>query len=201
MNGERKISIIIPIIRPEKAERCIAALENDLSFQEFEIVTAIDDNRIGCPRMVKDLVNKTRYDLVCFLGDDTIPQPGMLRNALDAMGTLPDGWGMVGINDNVRAPHTDNPVAHWLADKRLLAFLGGEFFHTGYVHCWCDNELTDRAKALGRYVFAEDARLTHDHPILNPDADDADYRRVYLPMNYTHDLRLYRRRKRNKWMM
>lgn len=201
MNLEPKISVIIPVIRPEKAERCIAALKIDSSFKDFEIVTDEDKNRIGCPKMVKDLVGKAKYDLVCFLGDDTIPQPGMLSRALDAMGTLPGGWGMVGINDDVRPPHTDKPVAHWLADKRLLALLGGEFFHTGYVHCWCDNELTDRCKALGRYVFAEDAKVLHDHPILNPEADDADYRRVYLPKNYTHDLRLYRRRKRNKWMM
>ena len=195
------ISVIIPVIRPEKAARCIAALENDLSFTDFEIVTDEDKERVGCPMMVKELVNKARYDLVCFLGDDTIPQPGMLSHALDAMATLPDGWGMVGINDNVRPPFTDRPVAHWLADKRLLALIGGEFFHTGYIHCWCDNELVDRCKGLGRYVLAVEARLKHDHPKVNPDADDADYRRVYLPVNYTHDLRLYRQRRRNKWMM
>lgn len=195
------ISVIIPIIRPKKAERCMSALMADKTAPVFELVTEQDRERIGCPKMVKRLVDRTRFDRVCFLGDDTIPQPGMLKEAADTMNTLPDGWGLVGINDGIHQARNHGPVTHWLAHKKLLPVLGGAFFHTGYTHCFCDNELADRCRSLGRYVYAEKARLIHDHPIINPEADDADYRRVYLPAVYTRDLRLYRKRRRNAWMM
>ena len=117
--------------------------------------------------------------MVCFLGDDTIPQEGFLKHALEAMAALPDGWGLVGFDDNIRIKGTIKAAAHWLADKRLLPLVGGEFFHTGYRHCWCDNELCVRASELGRYVFCEEAYVYHDHVIVDIKNDDPDYRRVY----------------------
>ena len=82
-----KVSIIVPVIRPDKAARCISfALENaGIPFENIRIVSEEDKERIGCPKMVKLLVGKAKTDLVCFLGDDTIPQPGWLRVALEKM--------------------------------------------------------------------------------------------------------------------
>jgi hypothetical protein len=54
-------------------------------------------------------------------------------------------------------------ATHWLAGKKLLPYIGGEFFHLGYRHVGCDNELTERAKALGKYVWCERARVRHEH--------------------------------------
>jgi GT2 family glycosyltransferase len=155
---------------------------------KFEIISEEDTGRIGCPKMVKLLVAKTKYDLVMFLGDDTLPQPDFLKNALAAMATLPDGWGLVGLNDQ-----TDRPVAtHWLADKRLLPLLDGEFFHTGYQHCFCDGELRARCEELGRFVFAKNAVVDHDNPILTDGAQ-------YDQEKYKHDRRLFYDRWRNGW--
>ncbi|MFH2075419.1 MAG: hypothetical protein ABIJ57_08750, partial [Pseudomonadota bacterium] len=95
-----KVSIIIPVIRPESAARCIKAINENAGVprETFEIVSAQDHDRIGCPEMVKMLTGKTRHDLVMFLGDDTIPEAGFLKEAIEAMETLPDGWGVVGLN-------------------------------------------------------------------------------------------------------
>ena len=192
------VSIIIPVIRPAAATRCIVAITENagIPHDQYEIVTETDTERIGCPRMVRRLVARTSGDLVCFLGDDTIPQPYFLKNALAAMATLPDGWGLVGFNDQ---HHDGNVLAtHWLADKRLLLYLDGEFFHTGYWHCYCDGELTLRCQQLGRYVWAKDAVIEHDHPLFKNEQLAGDYARVYSSKYVWHDKALFIQRNQQR---
>jgi len=115
-------------------------------------------------------------------------------NALNVMDALPDGWGLVGLNDQV---HKDGALAtHWLADKRLLPLLDGEFFHTGYKHLFCDNELTDRCKRMNRFVWAEDAVIEHDHPVIKGELLSDDYKKIYSSSNVLSDMRLYHERKK-----
>ena len=196
---QQKVSVVIPVIRPEKAERCIAAIRKNVGIAEgdYEIITEVDEQRRGCPKMLKRLVSRAKYGLVMFLGDDTIPQPDFMKNALRKMSELPDSWGLVGLNDQ---HHNGNQLAtHWLADKRLLPLLEGVFFHTGYSHCFCDNELTERCKIMGRYVWAEDAIVSHFNPILgNADMDD-DYKRAYSYPNFRADRELFQKR-RKQWL-
>ena len=143
--------------------------------------------------MVAKLTKMARSENILFLGDDTIPQPGFIHAALDAMATLPDGWGLVGLNDGI---HNGALATHWLASKKLLDHLpGGEFFHTGYSHCFCDRELTDIARELGRYVYAPGAKIIHDHPHVTGEAYDDGYKKAYAKDAFEHDQRLYRTRK------
>ena len=187
-----KISLILPYIRPEGMLRCWNAVCANSGEHEVELVTDEDVERIGVPKMVKALVAKSSYDLVMFLADDSIPQPGFLDEALTVMATLPDSWGLVGFNDG----HHDGRymATHWLADKRLLPLLDGEFFHTGYWHCFCDTELTLRCTKLGRYAWAEKAMIEHKHPILEGTPLTGDYARVYSVPWQVHDRRLFLRR-------
>ena len=194
------ISIIIPVIRPDKAIRCCNAIRESAGIPEsqYEIITEEDNERIGAPKMVKKMTDSCQGELVCFLGDDTIPQPGFLKYALEAMATLPDGWGMVGFNDNLY--QEGKAATHWLADKRLLPLVGGDFFHPGYRHCWCDNELCIRAESLGKYIFCERAYIYHDHVLVNPKNADSDYTRVYSQDWMAHDIVLFKQRRRNNWI-
>ncbi len=185
------ISVCIPIVRPEKATRVIDAVKAEGI--EVEILAEEDKERIGCPKMLKQLVDKSKGDLVMFLGDDTIPQAGFMRAALKVMDKLPDGWGVVGLNSQ-----PSKHAAHFLADKRMLPLLEGEFFNTVYRHCWCDNELTDIARENGRYVFCEDAVVKHDHPIFTGKGEDADYLRVYSTEFKKYDKSIYIKRKRDR---
>ena len=196
------ISIVIPYIRPEKVKRCIKAIEANSGIDDslYEIITEEDTERIGAPKMVKKMTDACSGDMVCYLGDDTVPYPGFLKYALEAMKNLPDGWGMVGFDDNIRKGGQIKAAAHWLCDKRLLPLLGGEFFHVGYWHCWCDNELAVRTEELGRYTFCKKAYIYHDHVIADIKNDDADYRRVYSQAWLAHDLVLFKQRKRNGWV-
>lgn len=192
MRSSNDVSIIIPVIRPEKAQRCIDAINRHAS--GCEIIPLEDTERIGCPKMVEVLTGMARHDWVMFLGDDTIPQPGFLDAAVRAAETLPDGWGVVGLNTQ-----PGNDRAHFMANKRMLAHIpGGAFMSTEYQHCFGDNELKDIAQEMGRWVFAEDAKLQHDHPLTGGE-DDADYSRVYQQAVYNQDWLTYCRRKRQRY--
>ena len=198
---EPRVSVIIPYIRPDKVRRCIKAVLEEvdgLPGIKTTVAAEEDKDRIGCPKMVKRMVDESAGQAVAFLGDDTIPQLGWLSAALKAMATLPDGYGLVGLNDG----HNDGNVlaTHWLADKRLLPLLDGEFFHTGYRHCFCDQELMERCKELGRYVWAEDARYEHDHPQMRGETTEGtDYEWAYRPDNFLHGRRLFLKRQKNGW--
>lgn len=192
----RRVSIIIPVIRKERAKLCMAAIHENAGVprDQYEIVTAFDQDAVGCPEMVKSLVGMTNFDLVMFLGDDTVPQPGFLRVAIDTMEMLPDGWGVVGLNTE-----PGNPVAHWMADKRMVEHIpGGQFFSTDYRHCWCDNELKDIAADLGRWAFAKDAVVEHDHPVNKRGEWDEGLQRAYAEEARAHDFKTYLKRKRGR---
>ena len=207
------VSIIIPVIRPEKAKRCIEAIRKnagiphfeELSAQDimagvvaYEIVTEEDKKRIGVTKMVKRLTDKSKGELVCFIGDDCVPSKDFLKNAIHAMQHIPDGWGMVSFNDN---PTTTRSAAHWLAHKKLLPFLGGEFFHTGYRHCFCDDELLIRCQEMNRYIYAYDAFIYHEHPLTDPKVKpDENFESVHREEIYNADHELFKKRMDNGWV-
>lgn len=186
------ISVIIPIVRPAKAKRCIESIE--LHCPGVEIITGLDTEGIGCPRMVERLTARATRQVIVFLGDDTIVQAGMLQNAVREMEALPDGWGVVGLNTS---PGNDH--AHWMADRRILDHIpGGNFFPTEYHHCYGDDELKDIAVELGRWAYASDAVVEHDHPINGGEGDEF-YGRAYGSGWLEADRATYFRRKRDRY--
>lgn len=191
------ISIIIPYIRPQGLNRCVEAIINNIHIDCYEVIAREDTDRIGVPKMVKELVSLTKHDLIMFLADDTIPQPNFMINALDTMNTFPDSWGLVGLNDQ---HFKGMPATHWLAHKKLLPYLDGEFFNTNYIHSFCDNELTLRCQEIDRYKWCEKSMIKHINPIIdNKISIDKDYKRVYNLSNFLRDKRLFEERKRNNW--
>ena len=173
----QKVSIIIPVVREDIVHKCVDAIVENVGIPEsqYELLIAYDRNLIGCPKMIDKLVQKSKHDLVCFLGDDTIPEKDFLKIALEKMEELPGGWGLVGLNTEGGNDH-----AHWLADKQLLKHTeDGCFFALEYEHCFCDDELKDIAVELDRWVFAEDAKVKHAHPIFKTAEPDEFHKRAY----------------------
>jgi len=162
-----KITLILPYIRLSGASRCLklAQERSGLPKGDLFLMAEYDEHRIGCPKMVRYMAQTASTDLVCFVGDDCIPQQDFLKNALADMSEFEDGWGLVGLNDNTGR----SLITHWLAHKKLLPYVGGEFFHTGYTHCCCDVELQERASAIGRSKLSKTAFVLHDHPLLKND--------------------------------
>jgi len=185
-NFHSNVTAIIPIVRKEKAQRCIDAIKSQC------VVLAVEDTeKIGCPKMVNRLVGLTQTPLVMFLGDDTIPSPDIVTKALETMKTIKDGWGIVGLNDGTNRPLLPT---HWLADKRMLPLLDGNFFNIEYIHNFCDNELGLRSQLLKKYAYSYDAKLVHNHPVFTGEKLD----RFYIQSNqyFRRDEELFEKNKK-----
>jgi glycosyltransferase involved in cell wall biosynthesis len=186
-----KVSIVIPTLgREDKLTDLVNSLQETTGWANFEVIVERDslENRAGAPKTLRKGVDRSTGDFVCFLGNDCRPEKGFLRRALEKMyQSFPYADGLVGLNDGI---WTKGELAtHWLASKRLLPHLDGEFFHTGYHHAGCDNELTGRCQLMGKYVWAEDARIVHDHPVkLGWDKADEVHTLAYSRVQEDRDL-------------
>lgn len=191
------LSIIIPCIRPIGRDRCIESIHKYAGIPDYlyEIVTEEDVNRIGSNLMIQRLTYKSQFDNVMFLGDDTEVTENCIPEAIKTMYEFEDKWGMVGLNDQF---HDPNKLAtHWMCHKKLLDYLGGEFLHTGYRHCFSDQELIDRCKSINRYKPVYKAIINHINPLVNNSVPfDNDYLRVYEERTFMHDKLLYKKRQK-----
>lgn len=181
------ISIIIPTIRPQNIPIILEHLKRACT-HEYEVLWEEDVERIGAPRMVKKLVDKSKYDWVVFIGDDTLPQDGCIDNALAY--ARKNNLSVVGFNDMHGQKGT-----HWIAHKSILDSLeNGEFFFTGYIHNFCDDELRVRVEKLGKYGWCESAKIVHNHPAFTGENPDATYKTQIDNANWNHDKQLFARR-------
>lgn len=193
-----KISVVIPTLgREEKLKTLLESIEKNANYPNYEVIVEHDsfENRKGVPITVKNAVEKTTGDFVMYLGNDCIAQPNFMIEAYIKMKeTFPEEDGLVGLNDMY---WTGEFATHWMASKKLLPHLDGEFFHTGYYHTGCDNELTERCRMRGKYVWAEHAKVFHDHPVQKGFKDedmDEVYRLAYDRERVEHDKNLLNER-------
>lgn len=194
-----KVSVCIPTLgRPEKLHRLLTAIKENAEYDNYEIIVKADEmspNNVGAPTMLKRCVDESTGELVMFLGNDVVPQKGFMREAVWQMiRSFPDLDGMVGLNDNYwREEHV---APHFLISKKLLPYLDGEIFHTGYNHTGCDNELRARVEQIGKYVFGKKAVIFHDHPMMAGSRAEMDglYEQAYTGPRHDADDKLYAER-------
>lgn len=194
-----KVSVCIPTLgRPEKLHRLLAAIKENADYENYEIIVKADEmppNNVGAPTVFKRCVDASTGELVMFLGNDVIPQKGFMREAVwEIIRKFPEIDGMVGLNDNYWQERHVAP--HFLISKKLLPYLEGEFFHTGYNHTGCDNELRARVEMIGKYTFGKKAQIFHDHPMMAGSKADMDhlYAQAYSGPRHDHDDKLYAER-------
>lgn len=188
-----KVSIVIPQLgREEKLKRLAKLIDENANYPDYEVIIKRDSfkNTQGVPKIVKQAVAKSKGELVMYLGNDCIPQSNFLILAVWKMlNDCPDG--LVGLNDMYW--HGEF-FTHWLASKKLLPFLDGEFFHTGYHHNGCDNELTERCRKIGKAVWCEEAKVLHDHPIREDFKGEVDKVHKIARKFYKEDRELLKKR-------
>lgn len=194
-----KVSVCIPTLgRPEKLHRLLETIKKNANYDNYEVIVKADQfppNNVGAPTILKRCVDESTGELVLFLGNDCIPEANFMQEAVWEMARkFPNMDGMIGFHDSYWQERHVAP--HWLASKRLLPMLGGEFFHTGYYHTGCDNELKARCDMVGKYAWAEAAKITHDHPIHNGFTSGVDdlYKQAYGGPRHEHDDKLYKER-------
>lgn len=194
-----KVSICIPTLgRPDKLHRLLDKIKENAGYSNYEVLVGVDDfppNNKGVPKILKELVEKSTGELVMYLGNDCIPEKDFLQLAVFRMiKEFPDMDGMVSLNDGY---WTGEFGTHFLASKKLLTYLQGEFFHTGYFHNGADNELSERCRKIGKYVWAWEARVYHDHPVqtgCQPKDIDEVYKLAFREDRVDHDRKLLQER-------
>jgi len=194
-----KVTVVIPYVRDHLIDRCVntTLMNSGLPTTEYRIMIKKDKQGIGLARMLNGMVALAPTQMVCFIGEDCVPQLHFLKNALRAMKTLPDEWGLVGLSDNTN--RTDL-ACHYVADKRLIPLLGGELIHSGYKHCCSDLELTTRCREHNKFVYCKEAVVIHEHPLLNNKIPtDEIYKKIYSPEWVNHDNELYKKRLKSNW--
>lgn len=194
-----KVSICIPTLgRPEKLHRLLETIKANAEYDNYEIIVKADEmppNNVGAPTMLKRCVDESTGELVMFLGNDVIPKPGFLREAVWSMiRNFPELDGMVGLADSYWKK--EHVAPHWLASKKLLPYLGGSFFDTDFFHTGVDNILMARCEKIGKYVYAEKAQIFHDHPMMSGKQEDMDelYNQAYRGPRHDHDDEMYHKK-------
>lgn len=202
-----KVSIVIPWLgRDENLGKIHQLIHARANYPNFEVIIEKDsfENRQGVPKTLKAGVAKATGEYIMFLGNDCEPQSNFLILAvLKALKTfdpniyLGPRVGLVGLNDGYW--ENGEVATHWLAHRKLLDYLDGEFFHTGYNHVGCDNELTERCRDWRSYVWCKEARIKHNHPIhhnFESDKMDEVNRIAYSPEAVAKDRELLDKRSR-----
>lgn len=127
----------------------------------FRIVLDYSTDYRGCSRAWNAALNESTGDPVVLAADDLEFQHGWLDAALERLAEHPDGWGLVGFNDG----HWGEELStHYLMSRRLVdEVFGGVIAWEAYKHSFNDREANARARAAGRYAWAENARVHHRH--------------------------------------
>lgn len=184
------ISILLATTgRPQKARRCVQGILTTTTGHDIEIVAAVDhdpdtretlrplvdkllyeDEYRGCSKAWNDALAASQGEHVVLAADDLIWHPRWLDAALAALEHLPGGYGLVGFNDG---HWRDELSTHYLVSRRfILEHLGGRIAWEHYAHSFNDAEINDRARAAGRYVWCEEAHVTHEHWLFGDRAQD-----------------------------
>ncbi len=74
-----------------------------------------------------------------------------------------------------------------------------KYFHREYFHFYCDNEMTDRLKADGRFIYCPEAPMQHNHVVNGKAEWDEGYKVVMDPERNAKDYQTYLRRKAAGW--
>lgn len=186
------VSVCVPSLgREAKLQRLLDLIPLTAEWPH-EIIVKYDDwppNNRGCPTVLAECVAESKGEFCAFLGNDCVPQQGWLRIAMECMAKwFPEMDGITIFQDNYWK-RGELPL-HWVASKQLLPMLGGHYFFPGYNHCCCDSELWGRCVKANKYVHCPEAKVYHDHPIMNgmqeKDMDDV-YRLAYDPVRRQQD--------------
>ena len=75
-------------------------------------------------------------------------------------------------------------------------YLGGAFFDTDFNHTGVDNILLARCEKIGKYTYAEKAKVFHDHPMMSGKREEMDelYAQAYSGPRHDHDDEMYHKK-------
>lgn len=151
--GNQKVEILVSVVSDDYASQNITR-----NLPVLLDVRSVGEYERGAIYAWNKLARRATGDVLALWADDLMPEPGWLDRALAYLDVVEGG--LVGFNDLYS--NGNEYAAHWLASRRFLVNVcGGVMYPPHYTAWWADREWTDRAKALGQYVWASDAVVEH----------------------------------------
>jgi len=192
------VHVVIPTWqRPAKLARCLDSLERQ-TYTDVRIVWIEDHDRefaIGIWNRVAPTITEGAF---CYLCDDVEMEPGCLEAACAALvSRWPDTDGVVGLHQvGIQGKEGTAQSAMGLIGAKFLdRFPGRVPFCPEYRRFHFDSELGLYAREVGRFYFAEEARLIHYHPAHYPGEKDATHEVVREAGPVAEDRRVWNERR------
>ena len=211
-----KTAILLPSLnRPEKVVRCVNSLRGTTDWRRVDIKVMLDledkaseralsgmpvevvftTNRKGSIAAWNEMLGLfNNYSAYVAAADDLVFHQGWYAATMRTLQLL-GGDGMVGFNDL----HYDGDKewsTHWLGTRDfLINHNGGVIYAPHYGSWWCDPEVNDRARAVGKYIWAKDAVVEHVHPDWGKATVDQTY--TEATKYHAKDTETYKTRKAN----
>jgi glycosyltransferase involved in cell wall biosynthesis len=154
-----KISILLPTLgRLEGVKKVLKSIENlDYPKELIEVIQEEDTEKIGVPKMIKNLLTKATGDYIVFASNDIEFTSSSIREALKS------DKGLIAFNTGEILPDEGNICEHFMIRRDLIEKLGGDIFDTDFHHIGVDNLLWAKAKKLGEAERAHTAIVHHYH--------------------------------------
>ena len=187
------IYIVIPTTkeRRPRARELLASIEAHTENIRHAVIIYENDDGGWVPAVHNAIAGLNGYCVL--LGSDVVVESNWLRVLWDTfIAAFPEGDGAAEPYNEIHGSQLcQHPLAHTATIKKYL--------HSGYTHCYSDNEFTERARRDGKLIYVPEARIEHKNASIGKSAWDATYERVYNPETSARDRALYERRKANNY--
>lgn len=158
------VDIIIPTLgRPAGLQRVLKSI-TQLNYppDKIRVYVMNDEPRIGVPKRVKEGVEQSTGDYVCYASNDMEFTPDSLLLAV--RDSVNQNKALVSFNAGPVYPDEGNICEHFIIRRNFIPQLENkEVFSTEFWHTGCDNWLWAQAKKLGQAFHSTDAIITHKH--------------------------------------
>lgn len=221
---DARITYIFPSrSRPQRLFDALANI-NDLSESEnYEIICAFDEDDLSmnndevreqlkqynnvkyfyglsankvaaCNRETNKISPET--SIVCLHSDDfeylEYGFDGVIREVFNT--NFPEFDGVVHFHDG----HQDRTMTYTIMGINLFRKLG-YLYHRDFFSVYADNQLTEMAQIMNKYVYSDKRILRHNHPIFHLSAWDDLYRKNEAPEHYHQDRETFLKQKANNF--
>lgn len=185
--------ILIPYT-PDRRKRVLETLASIWAHTDTTLtphsVVLYENDYIGYPNAILDMVQ--HIDGFVFMGaSDLIMGKDWLKILWEKM-------DQVG-HDKIVEPYNEIQHGNLVQHPLLHSDLVKKYFHRHYFHYYCDNEMTERAVAEGRYVYCPEAPMEHRHVVNGKAMMDEGYKVVMDPERNQKDYEMFLKRKAEGW--
>ncbi len=216
--------------RPEKFFAAIKNIIEHSNYPEYTILCSLDNDdptmnngqvtesiedipmpagsklivNFGYSKNKIDAINRDmegiEFDILVNMSDDMVfPCLGFDQEIRRHMSeSFPDGDGVLLFHDEGK--ETKDVVTMAIMGKKYYDRFGYIYFQ-GYESVWCDVEMTEVAKRLGRLKKCEPSILRHEHPANGYGQMDEQYRKTEAPEVFHRDKAMYDLREKNNFFI